>query len=395
MEISLDEYKAISYVFDLPCFRVSVGNQSDSVPPKELLRFSVYETIARSIVGFALSLKNNSNVKAEIRDEQKLIVPDTIFDLNPNPEAITVFEDKALGKVCINFGLFYSLAWMSQTITWLQSWLERGDCSLDEIMSEPIPAYVMNEIDGVMREWYSFHNTGMNYAHMFINPGIPFLPFSEWDDMSIERIEELSKKRFPKINVAVQQMLIFVTFHELSHWYKTLCPPDVGEKLKSLTRHDLSSWLLEGGDTFITKQGKQEASDFFKDNPEAFENWVEEITVDWMAYPNVIKFYKYYSSYYRNNIKQLKMEIYSSLAMLFSILLKMQEIFLEDILSKPLSWQTHPPTSIRQSIFWYRLRAGLGLSEVDFLAKEWGSGLVITLLMERIWDLYQSSFSKK
>ena len=66
--------------------------------------------------------------------------------------------------------------------------------------------------------------------------------------------------------------------------------------------------------------------------------------------------------------------LYSSLAM--------RELFFSHIAGTPLGIESHPPPAIRCRIFYHAMARERGQSKPEFLANEWGAGLVTKFLVD-------------
>jgi len=365
VEISQDMYNATSDVLDLPCFKFS-GFMTDGngkiISATELKKmYRAFSTApANAISTIALALKTDKKVRPEIREKRGiLVIPETIFNFAAEPQAFTIVEGP--GTIQVNVGIFISLLAMTYTIAWFQNILHRSShISIDEIENLVIPREILIEMHDVMKIWNSVDNTGSS--------GLDDI----WDHMD--------RKNLEVARIPLQKMLVFVTFHEFFHWYKTVCLSDAWEEIRGRVKNELTSWLSE--DPTVSKAIRQNISLLFKSDPKAFEYWTEEIQADLMA-----------SEYCRDYFPGGFSDLYATQAWLYSMLLMMQEVFYKFIAKKAMSMRTHPPANIRQSIICYINARHLKISQVEFLTKQWGTGVIISALMSRIFTLYFSMLS--
>jgi len=294
---------------------------------------------------------------------EKLVIPETIFDCNLDSQAFTTIQ--GAGTVHVNLGLFFTISAMPHTIAWIQHLQQRGSITIDELMNLVIPPEVLDEINRTMEKWDSFHRTGMGNLDAILS-GIDPEPFGP--------------ERYEMISVACQQMFIFITFHEMAHWYQTVYLPDEWEKLTRKTKNYLISWLSE--DPIMSKAERQEIGLLFKNYPKVLESWAEEIQADILAVQNCISFFP------GSDRRRVRQQVYAAQAMIYSLLIGMMEVFNEFVVKKPLSQRAHPQVSIRESIFCYISAKELRLSQMDFTLKEWGVGTVITGIIARAMGVF-------
>jgi len=352
MEMSQLDWDSLD-ILNLPCFKVSgrVIRNGKPLSPTELKKqFGMpFRIAASALVNIPNIVRNDKRVRAEIRENP--FIPETTFSFDPSPEAFTTTD--GAGTIQINAGIYFALDGMPHTITWLDSLTHKDTLKIGELMDLEIPQEIMDEVDAIMKVWYSIHRTG-------------------WIDTS--------KLNLGEDLFLLQQMLTFVTFHEIGHWYQTVYLPGEWEKLIRITKNYLISWLKEDSHLDTDKAMRRQIRLLLKD-PEVFEHWAHEIQADMMA------FHACLNAFGGGWSPELKQTTYIAQATTLSVL-QMQEVFYAYVLKQPLSALTHPPSYIRESIFCHIRAKEMKISIKDFHLKEWRIGFIHRLVMERILKLY-------
>lgn len=78
------------------------------------------------------------------------------------------------------------------------------------------------------------------------------------------------------------------------------------------------------------------------------------------------------------------MRVFAAQALVYYLLLFLNEMFYEEVLKRPLDWGTHPPAGLRVNIFCCVGSRIQGKSLVEFTTKDWGVGTFIGLVVERL-----------
>ena len=360
MEISRSQYRAVSDILDLPCFAFigeGAGQGGRSFSEGDIARHLLEvpaRPFAQAILGLAAS------VGFEKQRPEIIQVPRTIFGFDPTP---TVFTIPSAGIVKINLGMYLSVRSMPYTISWLRAiYGTASSIGLDDIEELAIPQQAIDELERVLLWWHRYQREGK---------------------VNIGRIlESMTSQEAEAADTTTNQIFYFVTFHEFAHWFGEITPRDVQRQTLNKMRSYLASWPAE--DVLTRPETKLRLVGVFREKHPMFESWVQELHADSLAVQFCLAYFRDY--FEEQNRQQVQLQVFAAQALAYSLLSHLSEVFQESVLGRPVSWRTHPPSGLRANIFCHIGGKIRGKSQAEFAATDWGVGIVIGLIMERVMD---------
>ncbi len=228
--------------------------------------------------------------------------------------------------------------------------------SIDELERFRPPKDCVKEVEALMNSWYESAQEGWS---KFYSPlGTP-----------------TGTESF-----LVQQVSTLVVGHELGHWTEAIYRAEAWKALLALTRQHIQTWeQSEHGVSSV----ERELSHRLLQDPTVLDNWTREVCADAIGFEHCAKEFGY------GFAPSLSMMTNVATGLYFG-LLRMLDVFHERVVGVAPDNESHPPANVRRSLFIHRKASEMGLAYDEFMVRQWGAGLAITIMLEKVLDEYLS-----
>jgi len=289
---------------------------------------------------------------------QRHVSPKTILTFSGMPNAETRIDVE--GTLTIHLGMLAAFASLPATFELLHSVIDTPDLQWSHLQTFKPPENVLAEVDRLMAAWDASAKSGWQHVRVSSFP---------------------TDSQFGLYRKMSDGMAHLVTGHELTHWFETVYRPSEWERRIAETKSDVQRWL--GEETLLMRPQVMSRLRGLLQDPEVLDNWTHEVHADCGAFD----FLHASSTHggWSQSAKKLQRS-FILIALLFS-LLTLLEIF-NQMTGGEVSVKTHPPASARRALFVHIQARRCGMSEQEFLLKQFGAGVAVGALMDAIIGTY-------
>ncbi|QDU23309.1 hypothetical protein [Urbifossiella limnaea] len=290
------------------------------------------------------------------KGEPKMVTPKTIINFSgmPNASARTF----AGGELEIHLGLLTAFASLPKTYTLVNRELSCSEHRLDQLASFDPPRAVLLEIASLARAWEMSEQANWQLL-------VPV----------IDGLESSASR------VGGRGMVYLVVGHELTHWFESLYKDAEWERMMAEIRGHIVTWLDEES-ALVRPAVLATAREALRD-PTVMDSWVREFHADMGGF-EYLHATETHGGWAKSPEKLASAYMHVSF---FFALNAMVETHLERR-EHEYDHRSHPPWNIRRAVFCHIQAKRMGMSQQDYLFRQFGAGFATSILMDRILDVY-------
>ncbi len=180
-------------------------------------------------------------------------------------------------------------------------------------------------------------------------------------------------------------MIRILVAHELTHWFRTIYKDaEWARRMKEVTGY-YKKWLRE--EKFLVDPKMMASARQLLSNQNILNNWVEETHADCGAYEFAWAA-ETHGGWASNDpsVAPALRQVNVSMSLFFWLLTLLEIYTRSRGLGLPVD--THPPYPYRSAIFCYIQAKKRHMSQQDFLFKQFGAGMAISYIMQRVIEEY-------
>ena len=285
-----------------------------------------------------------------------IIAPKTVISFSGMPNAAARVSGS--GELEINLGILFAFASLPATYQLLTDMLRSTEMDISDLQSFRPPNAVISELDGLMGAWDSASRSG-------------------WRSIGMPR-------RFAEPGSLHRRMVFLVIGHELTHWFETIYKDAEWARMMKEVDGHYHSWLKEEK-LLVRPEVLGNARRLLKDRA-VLSNWVRETHADCGAYDYAGASATFGGWVKGDEARRKLMQINVNMAIFFW-LNSLLELYTESR-GGEIDVTTHPPAAIRRAIFVHIQAKKQGMSQQEFLFRQFGAGIAAGFLLERIAEEY-------
>jgi hypothetical protein len=294
------------------------------------------------------------------------IAPKTVITFSGMPNASARISGE--GELKVHIGILFAFMSLPLTLHAIRELMTGPGVDVAALERFRPPPEVIGELDRLMDAWDRSAESGWRLATL------PSTPDSRTDDS--EATDE---------HVTVKGMTSILLGHELTHWFETIYKRGEWARMMKEVRERYRTWLR--AEKQVSPEAIEEVEALLR-RGDVLDNWVRETHADCGAYDFACASDTLGGWIRGPEAAPYVMEVNINMALFFS-LLTLFEVWAR-LRGAVGDISTHPPASIRRAVFYHIQAKKLGMSQEDFLFRQFGAGTAIDYIMGRIIGEYMA-----